>query len=144
MKSATNKILIVCFAVLIAVLFTACDGGGGGGAGQVWFGSFDNIQYGSLLVAWALSGGSISEGEGSDFVEKLSITFTGTYTSAEFLISGSATGEFGADTFTATGTVTAGALGDSSASGTYSMDFIGDKYPDQLAPGQDWSMGKIE
>ena len=60
-------------------------------------------------------------------------------------MTGSTTGAGGADTFTATGTVAGGEIGgDSSANGTYSMDFALDNYADQGGPDPAWSMTKYE
>ncbi len=144
MKKPAYTILVLCFVIITAFLLTTCDGGGGGGGaiGDGWGGVFVNTQFTQLVVGFALSGGSIPVGVGQvDEVGTLDITFTGTYTSGTFSISGTASGGSGDTTFTATGTVTVGALGDgsSSASGTYSMNFAG-LYTNQT--DEDWAMVK--
>jgi len=145
MKKPAFTIMGLCFVIIAAFLLTTCSGGGGGGGagGPVWLGTFEGLN---LLVAWAFSGGSITEGAAADFGETLELMFSGTYTASSFSISGTASGDNGADTFTASGTVTLGSLADgsTSASGTYTMDFALDRYADQGSPDPAWSVSLIE
>ena len=143
MKKPAFTILALCFVIIAAFLFTTCESGGGGAGGAVWGGAFVNTEFSLLIVGWALSSGSITAGAGEAQVGTLEITFTGTYTSSTFSISGTASGLSGDTTFTGAGTVTDGALEDGSdyASGTYSMNYAA-LYTDQV--DQIWTMMKSE
>ena len=140
MKKPAFAIMALCFVITAAFLLTTCDGGGGGAGGTVWVGIFFNTNA-DLTVAWAVSGSSISDGEGIDGASDLRIAFTGTQTSNSFSISGTATGSLGNTTFTATGSVDTGSFDSTTASGTYSMTYAGGTYAPQA--GEAFSMSKI-